>query len=696
MAKNLDFENMSDAELEAIAGGSGEDRFSKMSDADLEKIAGKEPLSWGEWARQKTAAGLIGARETLPFAKDISAATKATVGVPGVSAPTGSFKEAKEDVERQQEAAAKESPLAYGAGEVGAFFTPVPKVGSLANVTGKAEQYLAGKLAPKVGQFAADVGASGLTGAALSGIHGAGEGTDISDRLSSMGSEALVGGPLGAAFPVAGRAVGALVKQTPAEAALERLGIGAPASVTSPNRVTQAVSAGLSNAPITKSIMTSGVEKGIGELGERLAGAATRPGLTMEEAGKTAKQAIADWVDVDSRANVNKLYTKVSALVDPTITTPMSNTLTAVSKIGKERLAAKLGDSEAVKLVMDAATDPQGLTYAGAQRLKREIGSKMKGFMTESSLNEEELKQLYSGLRADVREAAKNAGGAKGQAAFDRANSYAQNVINRRKELAKIIGKKADASDTDVYKRIAQIAEEAKGNTDLLKKARKAMSPSEWEDVTSGVIHQLGGGESGAFSPDKFVTAYGKMTAPGKDAMFGPAGNPLRTALDDIDTVAQRYKEVGKTRNFSNTAYGLLAAAGLGDIAIEGMSGLEHEAAVGAVTVPLALLLSRPRAAQAIAAALRNKNPATLRNLKNVVQLEMRDHFGTQPSVSSEDRTERAAGGKVGKRDYPAKRLTRLERSAKRAQESIALETKPIMDQPDALVAKALEIAKER
>ena len=32
--------------------------------------------------------------------------------------------------------------------------------------------------------------------------------------------------------------------------------------------------------------------------------------------------------------------------------------------------------------------------------------------------------------------------------------------------------------------------------------------------------------------------------------------------------------------------------------------------------------------------------------------------------------------------------------AAKRAQDAIALETKPIMNQPDALVAKALEIAK--
>jgi hypothetical protein len=64
--------------------------------------------------------------------------------------------------------------------------------------------------------------------------------------------------------------------------------------------------------------------------------------------------------------------------------------------------------------------------------------------------------------------------------------------------------------------------------------------------------------------------------------------------------------------------------------------------------------------------------------------------------VVSEDRGEYASGGKVGKRDYPAKRLSRMEKAVKRAQDAIALETKPLMDKPDEQIAQALEIAKEK
>jgi hypothetical protein len=64
------------------------------------------------------------------------------------------------------------------------------------------------------------------------------------------------------------------------------------------------------------------------------------------------------------------------------------------------------------------------------------------------------------------------------------------------------------------------------------------------------------------------------------------------------------------------------------------------------------------------------------------------------PAITADDREERASGGSVNKRDYPAKRLTRMERAVKRAQDAIALETKPILNEPDHVVARALEIAK--
>jgi len=67
--------------------------------------------------------------------------------------------------------------------------------------------------------------------------------------------------------------------------------------------------------------------------------------------------------------------------------------------------------------------------------------------------------------------------------------------------------------------------------------------------------------------------------------------------------------------------------------------------------------------------------------------------FAPTAPVYAEDREERAAGGRLGNRDYPAKRLTRVERAAKRAMDAIAHETKPLMEQPDQVIADALKLA---
>ena len=70
--------------------------------------------------------------------------------------------------------------------------------------------------------------------------------------------------------------------------------------------------------------------------------------------------------------------------------------------------------------------------------------------------------------------------------------------------------------------------------------------------------------------------------------------------------------------------------------------------------------------------------------------------FEPQGSLVSDNREKRASGGKISNRDYPAKRLSRVERALKRAQDALALETKPIMNVPDEAVAQALHLAKDK
>ena len=70
------------------------------------------------------------------------------------------------------------------------------------------------------------------------------------------------------------------------------------------------------------------------------------------------------------------------------------------------------------------------------------------------------------------------------------------------------------------------------------------------------------------------------------------------------------------------------------------------------------------------------------------------DEAGIQVEKPTEQREERASGGKVNKRDYPAKRLTRLERAARKAFNEISQETKPLMEMPDEHIVHALDQVK--
>ena len=65
-----------------------------------------------------------------------------------------------------------------------------------------------------------------------------------------------------------------------------------------------------------------------------------------------------------------------------------------------------------------------------------------------------------------------------------------------------------------------------------------------------------------------------------------------------------------------------------------------------------------------------------------------------QNEKEAEERTQRASGGKISKRDYPAKRLNKLERAARRAFNEISQETKPLMDMPDEHIVTALDQVK--
>jgi hypothetical protein len=81
-------------------------------------------------------------------------------------------------------------------------------------------------------------------------------------------------------------------------------------------------------------------------------------------------------------------------------------------------------------------------------------------------------------------------------------------------------------------------------------------------DLAGAIIRKLGySDQAKGFSPEKFATEWAKYTPQAKAVLFGNAG-AHRQALDDIATIAQRYKEVG--RRFGNPSGTAQNVTGLG------------------------------------------------------------------------------------------------------------------------------------
>jgi hypothetical protein len=159
--------------------------------------------------------------------------------------------------------------------------------------------------------------------------------------------------------------------------------------------------------------------------------------------------------------------------------------------------------------------------------------------------------------------------------------------------------------------------------------------------------------------------------------------------MDDINLVSSRYVDAAKKRNISKTAPVLLGGAALMGLAT-GTTGVGETAAGILGTMPLAMLLASPRSARAVSNYVKNpKSKIAYDALLNAARVEA-------GAMKPEDRTERASGGRIDKRDYPAKKLTLMEKAARKAFNDLALESRPLMEMPDEAIVKALDMAKDK
>jgi hypothetical protein len=165
----------------------------------------------------------------------------------------------------------------------------------------------------------------------------------------------------------------------------------------------------------------------------------------------------------------------------------------------------------------------------------------------------------------------------------------------QQQALSKVIGPKGEFAPEQVFSKLANYAG-SKSTADIkrLALARQAMGPDAWRDVGSALINRMGTDNQGGFSADRFVTAFGNLSAGAKNLLFEPA---QRAALNDLATVSAHVQNrITRFSNPSGTARGL-AGYGLGAAIADPISVIG-----GALGTRLtATLLARPAVARAAA-----------------------------------------------------------------------------------------------
>lgn len=392
-----------------------------------------------------------------------------------------------------------------------------------------------------------------------------------------LGTGLASGAPTSRAAQIAAPVVEAAQELRPGQqviAAADRLSsagspVQVPRAVATDNMSVQQAGAATSNVPVAGTPLVKAAERTISQLGTKAdeVSQGFGSGKSVAEAGDTARTAVKDWITGESAANASKLYRRVDGLVDPTVKTPLINTRDTIADIAAKRSAAGLSSGKATDAVLEAVQRNEGLTYEGVKTLRTSIGEDMARGILPEGVSAGELKNIYGALTKDLEASVKAAGGEKASAALSRANNYYKLVSDRRESLAKIVGSDGNAPAEAVLSRIEAMAgSTSRADISKLAQARKAIGADDWNELASTIVGRLGRDVEGDFSPQRFITAYGKISDAGKNVLFRSGGkSELASHLDDIATVSSRFKELQKFANPSGTAragFGGLIGAG--------------------------------------------------------------------------------------------------------------------------------------
>jgi hypothetical protein len=707
--------------------------------------------SWGDWAKKQTLGVMTGVGKAVPLGQDIPAAIGATLSefggmkgsknIPDEGSWMDRFHAAKRAQMAAAEKAGEEAPTAQTVGMGLGLAGTLP----LIEATAPAEAALAARFAPRIGETAAQALSSGATGAGLGAAQGLGEGDTLQERLGNAVTGGLTGAGLGTALPLVAKGAGTAYRK--GRELLEGAEKGAERKIREVterdlargyDRLTEeeieaAKKRGQEILPIdiggselkgearrAANISPEAEAQLTGTLRERYEGQQKRYESYLKDlAGNDLDAAgVAERMREEAQ-NINRpAYQKAYEAGSKGVWNPelyrLSNSPVikksfpeAIEKIQNRAIVEGRAPMEN-PFVKDKSGNyflPEGYkpNLEFWDTVKRTLDDKIsalerKGKYDKSRDIKAVRTQLLNNLDTAVPEFKQARSGAAKAFGEDNAFDAGLQFLSKQKavgisEAKKAFSKMGDA-EKDLFSNgvIQDLAQRIK-NKGVSSDVSKMFDSPELREKLSLALGPERAAELEAFNRVEDLMARSHQ------------------AIQSNSTTAKQLSRMGvlgeaASKGVKKYVLPVLGAAAHGPVGMglgaAAQATIEHLASTlnesQARFLAQKLLSKNPKDLR-VAAQIIAENPKTMSKLRNITQslsaLSAREVTRKEPSIAASDREERASGGSVGKRDYPAKRLSRLERAAKRAQAEIALETKPIMQKPDALVAQALEMTRD-
>jgi hypothetical protein len=242
------------------------------------------------------------------------------------------------------------------------------------------------------------------------------------------------------------------------------------------------------------------------------------------------------------------------------------------------------------------AEKAQPLTVDSVKALRSRIGASLDDpALLSRDLEESDRNQLYEALTKDIEQAA-NQNGDKAARAWKRANGYWRAGRTRIDDYLNPIFR-ANTGD-NIYRNIFGATN--KKLTALSPQRAMVLMRSLPDEVAAKVrgevIARLGESSSakgGKFSPDTFVTNWGALPERSKRALFADA--ITREQIDTLGRYSSALKDLGRVRNFSNTASHVVLGSMVYHALVSPITGIPSLAGVVGGSKITAKLMNNPK-----------------------------------------------------------------------------------------------------